>query len=267
MKARPLSRPSQPPARRLGAVVLSRASRGDSDLMVTFITAEKGLITALAKNARQSVRRFGGNLLRPGTAAWYYFRQRPGRDIAFVERGEINHKAPVQPPEPICSALVAWSLELVRAFEAHENPATGTFSLLLRHLGALSKARDYSPPALEARRLSLGFTKGYLELAGFAPRLAKCSICSRTDSAGWFLDPVLGGAICQGCQPTSGRNPPKAPEGLLAALRAITSHKNCPPLSETQLHPAETFFHTLATLHSGRRFKSRKVLLELLGLY
>jgi DNA repair protein RecO (recombination protein O) len=262
---RSLSRPSLPPAKRLGAVVLSRLGRGDSDLVVTFITREQGKITALAKNARQSIRRFGGNLLRPGTAAWYYFRQKPRREIAFVERGEINPKAPVLPSEPICLALSAWALELVKTFEVHDNPALASFNLLVNHLGDLAKTDNFHPPALEARRLSLGFTKCYLKLAGFAPILTECSLCAKTESSIWYWDPVIGGIICQDCLTICGRNPSRPPTGLIQALAATSNHKNCPPLDEQQFQAAEFFFQTMATHQSGRLFKSRKVFYELLN--
>jgi DNA repair protein RecO (recombination protein O) len=247
-------------------VVLSRAGRGDSDLVVTFITREIGLITGLAKNARQSIRRFGGNLLRPGTAAWYYFRQKPRRDLAFIERGEVNPKAPVLPNDPVCSALAAWALELVRAFEAHENPALASFNLLVKHLGALARTVDFSPPALEARRLSLGFTKCYLELAGFAPSLFRCTLCGGEDPAPRHWAPVLGGIVCSNCMGAGNRRAPEVPEGLLPALLATTSHKGCAQLNEVQLSAAEYFFQTLATLHSGRRFNSRGVINEYLNM-
>jgi DNA repair protein RecO (recombination protein O) len=232
--------------------------------VVTFITREKGLLTAVAKNARQSVRRFGGNLLGPGAAAWYYFRQRPRSDMALVERGEHNPKAPVLPADPVCATLAAWALELVRAFEAHENPAAASFNLLVRHLGALAKTPDFSPPALEARRLSVGFTKRYLELAGFSSALDRCSVCSRPGLEARHWDPVLGGVVCLDCLPYCGRDPSRAPEGLLEALRLATDHANCLPLDERQLLAAEIYFQTLATLQAGRQFKSRKVLRELL---
>ncbi|MDR2387175.1 MAG: DNA repair protein RecO [Deltaproteobacteria bacterium] len=264
MAQKKLHRPSLPPAKKMPAVVLSRASRGDSDLVVTFLTGEKGLITGLAKNARQSVRRFGGNLLRPGTAAWYHVRQKPGRDLAFVERGEINPKAPVLPSDPICLALVSWSLELVRAFEAHENPAQKSFNLLVRYLMALSKLTDFKPPALEARRLSIIFTKSYLKLAGFAPIVDQCFICRDHDSTNWWWDAVLGGVICQKCLSKRGLGPTKMSQELIGALRMTYGRPSLSNLNEKEILSAENFFRTIATLQSGRRFKSVKVFYELL---
>jgi recombinational DNA repair protein (RecF pathway) len=198
-------------------------------------------------------------------AAWYYFRLRQGRDLAFVERGEAIPDAPPLPADPVWQALAAWALELARCFEAHGNPAQGSVTLLLRHLKALAKISDFSPPALEPRRLSLGFSKCYLELAGFAPALDFCHLCGQTASMIWHWDPIIGGIVCQECQDMLTRGTSRIPDGLLAALRATGSHDGCPPLGEAGLLAAELFFQDLASLHAGRLFKSRKVLYELLA--
>ncbi|MDR1608521.1 MAG: recombination protein O N-terminal domain-containing protein, partial [Deltaproteobacteria bacterium] len=44
--------PIATPEKRLAAVVLARANSGEADLVVTFLTREYGLVTAVAKNAR-----------------------------------------------------------------------------------------------------------------------------------------------------------------------------------------------------------------------
>jgi recombinational DNA repair protein (RecF pathway) len=184
--------------------------------------------------------------------------------MAFVERGEINPKAPVLPSDPVCLALVAWSLELVRAFEAHENPAKKPFNLLVRYLIALSRLTDFKPPALEARRLSIIFTKSYLKLAGFAPVVDRCLICGAPDSPSWWWDGAQGGVICQNCVSKRGLGPTKMSRELESALKTAYGKEGLKNLSEKEIRSAENFFRTIATLQSGRRFKSVKVFYELL---
>ncbi|MDR1486399.1 MAG: DNA repair protein RecO [Deltaproteobacteria bacterium] len=255
---------SRPPADRMGAVVLSRYSVGDSDYIVTFLTREQGLVSALAKNARQSIRRFGGNLLSPGMAAWYYLRQRPNSNLAFVERGEINPAAPNLPMDPICRALVAWALELVRAFEAHHNPAEPTFNLLLRHFGALAAASDFAAPSLAARRLSFGFTKCYLQIAGFGVGAENCCICGKKDSESWYAEPSFDGLICRQCERFLDRRLHNIPNSLREALLTTATHRSSPQLDEETLNIAENYFQHRASVQAGRAFKSPKVLRQLL---
>ena len=252
------------PERRLGAVVLARANSGEADLVVTFLTRELGLIRALAKNARHSVRRFGGGLLDPARAAWYDFKISPRTDLALVARGENNPGFPLPPPEPVALALTAWAVELVRSFEVPRNPALKSFNLLVRHLSRLGRLEDYQPPALEARRLSLGFTKCYLELAGFGPSLGSCRTCGREPQEGeaWSFSLIDGAAFCPAC-----RDPLASvvPGELVKALAAIDDHLAAPPLAPSKLALAEDFLTKMAALHSERSYKSRGVLDKLLN--
>ena len=258
-------RPPLPPPLRLPGVVLARNPRRESDIMATLVTREKGLVSALAKNARQSVRRFGGGLLSPGAVAWYHLRRRPGSPIWFLDKAEPNNRAPVPPPDPIAKALAAWALELVRTFEARDNPAPNSFNLLLRHLSDLAKLADYAPPALAARALSLAFTKLYLELAGFGPDLSGCVICGRVSATTWRFDPSSRGLLCPDCAKISNRRAAQSPAALVETLKAIKSHDDAPAFSDDWTKTAEAFFQKLATLESGRSFKSPGVLRQLLS--
>ncbi|MDR2455354.1 MAG: DNA repair protein RecO [Deltaproteobacteria bacterium] len=259
------SRPALPAAARLPAIVLARSLKSEHDIMATLITREKGLVSALAKNARQSVRRFGGGLLSPGAAAWYYLKRRPGSPVWFLEKAEANDKAPVLPSDPLARALASWALELVRAFEARDNPAPETFNLLLRHLADLSKLTDFSPPALDARSRSVAFCKLYLELAGFGPDLASCRSCGSSRAPYFRLDPLARGLICPKCGGFGINRQGALSKAAAASLASVQSCARPPSLSEEETRAAEGFFRKLATLEAGRSFKSPKVAEQLLS--
>ncbi|MDR2140877.1 MAG: DNA repair protein RecO [Deltaproteobacteria bacterium] len=250
------------PERRLAAVVLSRANSGEADLVVTFLTRELGLLTALAKNARRSVKRFGGGLLSPARAAWYDFRVSPYSDLAFVARGENNPDFPLLPPEPLALALGSWAVELTRSLEAPRNPAPLTFNLLVRHLVRLARCPDFTPPALEARRLSLGFTKCYLEVAGFGPSLLACHQCGRKPETGdWAWSPSQGVVLCPDCRSLQAE---LVPGELIQALGGIHDHLAGPRLNPESLARAEGFLARMASLAADRAYRSRRVIQQLL---
>jgi DNA repair protein RecO (recombination protein O) len=246
-------------------VVLARTGRGDSDWLITFLTRERGLIQAVAKNARQSVRRFGGGLLTPGMPAWFYIRHKPNLPVGFVDRGEFNSKVPAIPADPVAQTLAAWSVELVKVFEARDNPAHASFNLLLRYLSALYSIGNYAPPALGPRELSLSFTKRYLELAGFGATLNGCRLCGRFKAAAWFLEPGLKGLICADCGRAAGRRFEPVPTILIEALSALGRRCELPGFPEVFLAQAEFFFHKLASLEAGRSFNSHRILQQLLN--
>lgn len=74
------------------ALILRTFSLGESDRIIVFLTRDRGKKRGVAKNARQSRRRFGG-ALEPLTSGRVTYRERERRDLVFVE--DI---APVQSP-------------------------------------------------------------------------------------------------------------------------------------------------------------------------
>lgn len=270
-----------PRQRRLAGVVLARVNYREADLIVTFLTRELGLVSALARFGRRSIRRFGGGLLAPGASAWYDFTIKPGSSLAFVENSEENPKAPRLPADPVVQCLAAFSLELVRGFEAPDNPAEDSFNLLIRHLGRLARygqtineggtepQADLDEPA-GARRLigqmrslrliSLDFALKYLELAGFGPRLTGCLMCgaSPEPAPGWRWAPMAGGLYCPNCAILSDRRSRPVAQALLSRLGPRQPGVCLPPLGEAELAEAELFFEKLAEHHLGYTLKALK---------
>lgn len=277
-----------PRQRRLAAVVLSRVNYREADLIVTFLTRELGLVSALARYGRRSLRRFGGGLLAPGMSAWYDFTIKPGSSLAFVENGEENLKIPRLPADPVVQSLAAFALELVRGFEAPDNPAGESFNLLLRHLGRLSRygqgqtkieaealveeslsAEDRARRRLESvralRLISLDFALKYLELAGFGPRLTGCVICGATPEpvSGWRWAPIAGGLYCPDCVSQGDRRSRPVARALLARLGPRQPDASPPPLGETELAEAELFFEKVAEHHLAHSLKAMKAARQL----
>ncbi|UQZ90101.1 DNA repair protein RecO [Deltaproteobacteria bacterium Smac51] len=246
--------------RRLAAVVLARTNYGEADLIITFLTREMGLISALARYGRRSVRRFGGGLLSPGAAAWYDFTIKPNIDLAFVEKGEDNPKVERLPAEPVIQGLAAFALELVRGFETPGNPAEASFNLLVRHLGRLARCRSQTT----ARLVSLDFALKYMELAGFGPRFSGCLLCGSDPAVekGWHWDPLAGGLYCPNCTPRGDRRVRPISRALLCRLSS--DEPEPPHLGDRDLAEAELFFEKLAEHHLDRPLKAMKAVRRLL---
>lgn len=272
-----------PRQRRLAAVVLSRVNYREADLIVTFLTRELGLVSALARYGRRSLRRFGGGLLAPGASAWYDFTIKPGCSLAFVENSEENLKAPSLPAEPVVQSLAAFALELVKGFEAPDNPAEESFNLLVRHLGRLARYEGQGSGDVEKdldeserkkqrlgqikslRLISLDFALKYLELAGFGPRLAGCLICgtSPVPEPGWRWAPMAGGLYCPNCVSPGDRRSRPVAQALLCRLGPREAGVSLPSLGEAELAEAELFFEKLAEHHLGYGLKAMKTARQL----
>lgn len=66
------------------ALILRTYALGESDRIVVFLTRDRGKKRGVAKNARQSRRRFGG-ALEPLTCGRVTYRERERRDLVFVQ--------------------------------------------------------------------------------------------------------------------------------------------------------------------------------------
>ena len=247
--------------RRLGGVVLGRTNYREADLIVTILTRELGLVSALARYGRRSIRRFGGGLLWPGAVAWYDFTIKPGGTLAFVENAEENSKVPCLPPQPVIQSLAGFALELVRGFEAPGNPALSSFNLLVRYLGRLAQVDG----EWLARLINLDFVLKYMELAGFGPWLSGCHLCGSAVVVpiGWRWDAVAGGFYCPGCLGQYGRQGRSVSPALVSRLGGGLPPGESIPLTEDDLSEAEFFFEELARHQLGYPLKSMKMARQL----
>lgn len=179
----------------LGVVLKTTALR-ESDLLVVLYTATHGRVTAVARGARRSVRRFSG-ALQLLVLGRYQLGRRPrgelwGLDAAEVER-EWTHLA----SDVFAVAHASYVAELVAALLPAESPEPEVLDVIVGLWDSLAEGGP-SPAALRYVELAL------LELAGHQPALAACAACGERDlDGGAMFDPARGGAICRRCAATS----------------------------------------------------------------
>lgn len=197
---------------KLTGIVLRAVDYGESDRVVALLTRERGKVSAFARGARASRRRFGG-ALEPFTLVSAEVRERAGSDLLGLDsvtplrafghiRGDLARIA--------CAGYAAeLARELVRDHEPHD----GLFELLEGYLAAL----DAAP----ARPWELrGFELGALGAAGFLPRLDACARCGGPlpGDAAVSFDPPQGGALCPTCAPFAAPGSHSISAGTRAAL-------------------------------------------------
>ena len=79
--------------RQTPAIVLTVREYGEADLMVNFLTPEYGPLTGIAKHARKSRRRFA-HCLEPLSRVVFFLSPRTGRDLEFLQKGELVKSFP-----------------------------------------------------------------------------------------------------------------------------------------------------------------------------
>jgi DNA repair protein RecO (recombination protein O) len=213
-------------AAKLTAIVLRTVDYGEADRVVTLFSRERGKVSAFARGARASRRRFGG-ALEPFTLVRAEAKERRGTDLlaldsVAVERGFGGIRGDLA---RIACASYACDLarELVREGEPHDD----LFALLAAYLALLDVA-PARPSALRALEL------GALAAVGLMPRLDACARCGSALDSDVVLpfDPAHGGTLCTRCAPCA----PAAPR-LSPASRAALTRLQAGGLAEAEAHP------------------------------
>jgi DNA repair protein RecO (recombination protein O) len=109
------------------ALILRTYKLGESDRIVVFLTRDRGKKRGVAKNARQSRRRFGG-ALEPMTAGRVAYVEREHRDLVF-----LNYVEPVRSPLSGANAeslgYVGYFAELIDEWSPEADPNETLFRL------------------------------------------------------------------------------------------------------------------------------------------
>jgi len=245
---------------KLTAIVLRTVDTGESDRVVTLLTRERGKVSAFARGARASRRRFGG-ALEPFTLVAAEARERSASDLLSLES--------VSPLDPFGGirddlariACAGYAAELARELVRDHEPHEELFDLLAAYLAALA-GDAASPSSLRA------FELGALRAAGLSPRVDACARCGAPlpGDAAIRFDPSRGGALCARCAPLAAPSAPllsPAARSLLERLSegGLAAARRERPTAEAarQARDALTAF---VEHHLGKRLRARAFLDE-----
>lgn len=175
------------------SVLLRSVDYGDTDRILTLFTEGHGRVSAIAKGARRSRRRFL-NAVQPFSLFEAQLDLGPG-DLARLKAVEI-----IQPYSRIMTDLgridlASSAILLLRSALPHHAPEPRLFRSTLELLELLNKEAS---PQLEHL---LGFQVQALGLLGLGPRFDQCGRCGRSPrpSQPCYFDPTLGALVCGPC--------------------------------------------------------------------
>jgi DNA repair protein RecO (recombination protein O) len=183
---------SEPASLPVLGVVLRTAPLRESDLLVVLYTDAHGQVSAVARGARKSRRRFAGALSLL-VLARFQLGRRPRGDLWSLESAEVVQEWTAIATDVVAVAHASYVAELVGALLPAEAPEPHALAIVVGLWDALA-AGGPSPSALRTVEL------GLLALAGHQPALDRCAACGEPDLAqGAVFDPERGGAICRRC--------------------------------------------------------------------
>jgi DNA repair protein RecO (recombination protein O) len=245
---------------KLTAIVLRAVDYGDSDRVITLFSRERGKVSAFARGARASRRRFGGGL-EPFTLLSAEVRERSGSDLLGLESISVVRGFGGIRGDLARIACASYAAELARELMRDHEPHPELFALLEAYLAVLDGGPAH-PGALRAfELLALG-------AAGLAPRLDACARCGGPLDAGRpvRLDPGQGGLLCGACQPLAAPGSPTLSPAAAASLVRLAEGGLAAAAVESLAAPAGREARDALTAflehHLGRRLKARRFLDE-----
>lgn len=245
---------------KLTAAVLRCVDYGESDRVVTLFTRERGKVSAFARGARASRRRFGG-ALEPFTMLSAEVRERAGSELLGLDGVSVVRANGGIRGDLARIACAGYAAELARELVRDHEPHGELFDLLDAYF-ALLDAGPALPDALRA------FELGALRAAGLAPRLDACASCGRPAGASERarLDPGAGGLLCEACAPSASPAAAvlsrAAADGLLRLAEGGLGAADGTVLPGAAGREARDALTRFVEFHLGRRLQARRFLDE-----
>ena len=246
-----------------GAFVLRTRNYGESDRIVVLLTCDLGKISAIAKGARRSVRRFAGGALEPFQELAVRLDRKPAFSLAFLHESRVVHTNRALASNLDAFAWASYLTELTEVMTADRDPCRDLYGLYRDVMGRLG--RDLIEP------LAHHFVLGLLDRSGWAPDFGICGICAEpvTETSRPILDSRGSGVICArheaeaaGFDGSDGSFRPSRrviDPGLMAYVRDATAQ--VPPVAEPAVgRLATALLERLVDFHLSRPLRSRAFL-------
>lgn len=220
------------------AIVLRTIDYGEADRICTFLTHQYGKVTAIAKGAKRSYKRFGGGLsvFACGEAS---FKQRPQQDLWILESFQASQTSATLPYEMSRFAQASYACELVRELCPPTHPEPMVYTLLWNLLQTLDKI-----PVTQSSQAEplLAFELQTLQALGVGLIFNQCTSCGQlvyasVPNQSIFVDIQGGGVVCSNCASRNkGRLIPLHRDAQAALLSLSQTplehvlHEHLPPL-------------------------------------
>lgn len=196
------------------SIIMRTWEFGETDLLVSFFTSDKGRIKGVAKGARKSQKRFA-NCLDLFCLTDMEYKLRKKGDLYLLHSCKLVHSFPGLRSNFSVLSLASYMIELTEILFPLGVVDKRMFELLKNSFLTLNEDRRIEPTRLyfEAKAMALG---------GYKINLDKCCICGRpyTSEGTAVFKQSKGGIACLRCEQASKRFPGLEPD-TVNELRAI----------------------------------------------
>lgn len=183
------------------AILLHRLDYGDFDLILTFLSLERGKISLIAKSAKKSTKRFAG-ILELFSLIEIVGNTSRGRGLPVLQEAILQSPFSTIRDDIKKTAYASYWCELINKW-MEENRKQVQLYYLLQH--ALSRLDSGD---LVAAELSILFQMRLLDLSGLGPNLRHCAGCQKQlesiRNKRVVFDIAKGGILCDECTTGTG---------------------------------------------------------------
>ncbi len=242
-----------PTIRETDGILLDSHDHGESDLIVTLYCRDRGRVTAIAKGAKKSLRRFV-NKLELFSFIHVTLRQKTPNSMALLEEADL-HSGFIQLRQDVSRYTAA---SVIREFTllATQDGETDErcYTLLLWSLHKL----DQSLPHLQ---VVMFFLVRFYDYIGYRPGLHNCCYCnSVANPATTFgFSTISGGIVCNTCASKASQ------PGIRLTHGTIKTLQSCQDTPLERLHRLKindnSLYESLNILHRyGRHILGRDII-------
>ena len=252
------------PETRTPAILLRRVEYGDYDLILTFLTRDFGKLSAIAKSARKSAKRFAGLLELFSVLQIVCSSGRRG-GLPVLQEAALIDLHPLIRTDALKTAHASYWAELVDRWTEEAQQQVDLF-LLLAHVFEQLNSGPVSPA-----ELGILFQTKLLALTGHQPNLQHCGSCrtglDQSAGKGFVVDLSKGGLICSRCSPAAAGGRLILTRGTIKQLLWIANAELAKAgrvrFTGQALSESEQFLEAFLPFHLGQEPRSLKILRQI----
>jgi len=245
------------------AIVLRKVDFGDYDLVITFFTLQEGKITAIAKSAKKSTKRFAGILeLFSALNVVYSTGRRKG--LPVLQEATLKYPFSTIRTSMLKTAYASYWAQLINEWMESGQKQVEIYELFQYILRKLDSCQT------SEAALSILFQMKFITLSGLAPNLGQCSVChievEKLKETRVQFDFAKGGILCDGCASKTSRKTFLS-KGIIKQLLWIEKGDLVKAVrvrfSSDALKEGLEFLETFVPYHLGKEPRSLKFLQQI----
>jgi len=248
------------------AILLKKIEYGDHDFIISFLTESHGKISVIAKNAKQSVKRFSGALdLFSVNHIQCTFPKKKKDAMTILSQADLENGVANIRYDVFKTAYASFWVEMVYSWLEEGRPKPELYTLLLFSLDALNTG------TISKEVLSLLFQIRFMSISGFSPNIENCASCKTSvddiEQKNIQFDFQDGRILCQKCIKDRSKYGMTVSKGTLKQLLWINNYgiqrADRMKFSAFAMKEGEKLLEAFIPFHLGKDFKSLQFLKRL----